>query len=65
MPPADYRAQLAQKQAYLLSLFAGFALPPLAVFDSPPQHYRMRAEFRLWHDGGHDCGSRFWPNRVP
>ena len=65
MPPADYRAQLAQKQAYLLSLFAGFALPPLAVFDSPPQHYRMRAEFRLWHDGDDCCYAMFMPGQKP
>ena len=31
------------------SLFAGEA----SIFASPPTHYRMRAEFRMWHDGDH------------
>ncbi len=28
-----------------------FAAPVPEVFRSPVSHYRMRAEFRLWHDG--------------
>ncbi len=30
---------------------APFAAPVPEVFRSPVSHYRMRAEFRLWHDG--------------
>src|SRR5699024_5740565 len=30
-------------------VFAPFAPPPLTVFASEPEHYRMRAEFRVWH----------------
>lgn len=26
-------------------------MPPLELFRSPPLHYRMRCEFRVWHDG--------------
>ena len=26
-------------------------MPELEVFESPEQHYRMRAEFRVWHEG--------------
>ena len=32
--------------------FTAFNAPEIAVFDSPTSHYRMRAEFRIWHDKG-------------
>ena len=32
-------------------MMAPFAAPVPEVFRSPVSHYRMRAEFRLWHDG--------------
>lgn len=48
---AAYQAQLAEKSDRLTTLLAPFAAPALAVFPSPPEHYRMRAEFRVWHDG--------------
>ncbi|WP_323915319.1 tRNA (uridine(54)-C5)-methyltransferase TrmA [Aeromonas veronii] len=48
---ADYQAQLDEKRARLTELFAGFTLPALEVHSSPAEHYRMRAEFRIWHEG--------------
>lgn len=51
MNSAHYQDQLANKVSYLTELFAPFHVPPLEVFKSPSQHYRMRAEFRVWHDG--------------
>ena len=36
--------------ARLRTLFTDFDMPDLEVFESPPIHYRMRAEFRVWHD---------------
>ena len=48
--PPHYQQQLTEKTAHLQHLFADFDMPELAVFDSPPIHYRMRAEFRVWHD---------------
>jgi len=42
---------LAEKCEKLTALFAPFNAPKLAVFASPTQHFRMRAEFRVWHDG--------------
>lgn len=48
--PEHYPAQLQQKQAKLCALLAPFNPPALAVHPSPPSHYRMRAEFRVWHD---------------
>lgn len=49
--PADYPSQLAAKLAQFKSDFAAFDLPEPAVFPSAPLHYRLRAEFRIWHDG--------------
>ncbi len=32
------------------TLMSPFAAPEPEVFRSPVDHYRMRAEFRIWHD---------------
>jgi len=47
--PANYEAQLDEKLARFKADFAPFALPEPAVFPSTPLHYRLRAEFRMWH----------------
>ncbi len=49
--PADYPAQLAAKAAHFEQNFAGFGVTNVAVHASEPLHYRMRAEFGIWHDG--------------
>ncbi|ATG72599.1 tRNA (uracil-5-)-methyltransferase [Zobellella denitrificans] len=46
-----YPRQLDEKAERLRQEFAGFAPPALEVFASAPEHYRMRAEFRVWHQG--------------
>lgn len=46
----NYHTQLKEKQNYIVSLLAPFNAPPLEVFDSPTEYYRMRTEFRLWRD---------------
>jgi tRNA (uracil-5-)-methyltransferase len=46
--PANYAAQLAEKLAQFTADFAPFAVPEPEVFPSAPEHYRMRAEFRIW-----------------
>ena len=50
--PAAYAAQLNDKVARLRELLAPFAAPEPEVFDSPIEHYRLRAEFRLWREAG-------------
>lgn len=50
--PAQYESQLAGKLAAFKRDFADFGLPEPEVFRSAPLHYRMRAEFRIWHHGG-------------
>ncbi len=47
--PATYADQLACKLAQFKHDFAAYCLPELGVFPSAPLHYRMRAEFRMWH----------------
>ncbi len=48
--PATYLAQLEEKKHRLVALLAPFAAPEPEVFDSPREHYRLRAEFRLWRE---------------
>ncbi|ART80303.1 tRNA (uridine(54)-C5)-methyltransferase TrmA [Oceanisphaera avium] len=48
--PSTYQAQLDAKVVQLQQAFAPFNPPSLDVFASEPEHYRMRAEFRVWHE---------------
>lgn len=45
-----YQQQLERKVACLAALLAPFAAPEMEVFASDPEGYRLRAEFRIWHD---------------
>ncbi|WP_434927570.1 tRNA (uridine(54)-C5)-methyltransferase TrmA [Shewanella sp. HL-SH2] len=51
MDPNNYATQLEQKRNKLEQAFADFTPPALEVFASEPANYRMRAEFRMWHEG--------------
>lgn len=51
MNPANYQQQLDDKAERLTGMFAQFEVPELEVYHSPSEHYRMRAEFRVWHEG--------------
>lgn len=51
MDPANYQQQLDDKAQRLTETFAEFDVPELEVFPSPAENYRMRAEFRVWHEG--------------
>ncbi|NDW22691.1 tRNA (uridine(54)-C5)-methyltransferase TrmA [Alteromonas hispanica] len=48
---AQYQEQLDEKVSRLNTLLGEFSAPALSVFPSSPEHYRMRAEFRVWHEG--------------
>ncbi len=55
---SNYATQLSDKQTRLTALLAPFieqndqqSVPPLATYPSAPEHYRQRAEFRIWHAG--------------
>lgn len=48
--PERYESQLQDKATELKALFSVFNPPELRVFDSPKANYRMRAEFKIWHE---------------
>ena len=48
--PDDYQSLLEKKTAYLQQHLAEFNAPVLSVFASPTSGFRMRAEFRFWHE---------------
>ncbi len=54
--PNNYQQLLGQKVERLQLLFADFTLPSIQIHPSIPTHYRMRAEFAVWHD---DTGANF------
>ena len=47
--PENYNQQLGDKVARVRTLLSLDAAVPLTVAASPAEHYRMRAEFRVWH----------------
>ncbi|WP_371187026.1 tRNA (uridine(54)-C5)-methyltransferase TrmA [Thalassotalea maritima] len=49
--PDNYTSQLVKKQQAMQTLFSDFNVPEAEVFNSEPLHYRLRAEFRVWHEG--------------
>lgn len=48
---SEYPQQLAQKADRVREMFRPFHINEVEVFESPASHYRMRAEFRVWHEG--------------
>lgn len=52
LPFDQYDALLQKKSEKLTALLAPFDVPDLQIFPSAPKHYRMRAEFRIWHEQG-------------
>lgn len=49
--PAQYQALLQQKIDATGEMMAQFAPPPPRIYPSEPTGFRLRAEFRMWHDG--------------
>ena len=49
--PERYETLLSEKVERLQQLFSDFQIPEPEVFSSAPEHFRMRAEFRVWHEG--------------
>ena len=50
----NYQVQLDSKIKALKKALnnAGIAIPELSIYSSAPQAFRMRAEFRIWHEHG-------------
>lgn len=49
--PDRYQIQLSEKRRRIERQFEVFQPPALEVFASKASHYRMRCEFRIWHEG--------------
>ena len=62
--PERYEALLAGKVERVSDLLAPFAVPPPTVAPSAPEGFRMRAEFRFWHEGDDSFYAMFDP-RAP
>lgn len=50
LPLDQYEYQLTEKANRLRQMMLAFQAPEAQIFRSRPAHYRMRAEFRIWHD---------------
>lgn len=48
---SEYQAQLSEKIEFFKQDFAEFSIPEPIIFESTERHFRMRAEFRIWHKG--------------
>ena len=49
--PAQYQQLLSKKVAKVFTLLARFSPPPAQIVPSQVTGFRMRAEFRIWHEG--------------
>ncbi|MCJ8273123.1 MAG: tRNA (uridine(54)-C5)-methyltransferase TrmA, partial [Psychrosphaera sp.] len=49
--PNRYDQLLADKCESIKANFSKLTMPPVEVFASDKTHYRLRAEFRVWHEG--------------
>jgi len=47
----QYELLLAEKVKQIKSQFASFDIPELQIFASQKENFRLRAEFKIWHDG--------------
>ena len=45
-----YEAQLEMKKNKLKDMFSEFDIPEIEVINGPDEHFRARAEFRVWHE---------------
>lgn len=49
--PDNYHHLLQEKIVKISQSFREFDIPEIDIFPSPKLNYRMRCEFRVWHDG--------------
>ena len=48
---SQYQTLLTEKSQSIQEQFKQFDIPELQVFASRPVHFRLRAEFKVWHEG--------------
>ncbi len=49
--PSRYQNQISEKLSAVKKQFENITLPNIEVFHSEPVHYRLRCEFKVWHEG--------------
>lgn len=59
--PDNYQQQLEEKKQRISKQFAAHYPQEISVFESPSLHYRMRSEFRVWHNGDESFYAMFKP----
>lgn len=59
--PKHYQQQLNDKTQTITQLFTDLNPPQLEVYASQSEHFRLRAEFRLWHEGDRCFYAMFAP----
>ncbi|WP_439136111.1 tRNA (uridine(54)-C5)-methyltransferase TrmA, partial [Pseudomaricurvus sp.] len=62
--PDQYHAQLNDKIQRVTEQFAQFSPPELEAFESPASHFRMRAEFKIWHEQDQAHYAMFQPGEY-
>ena len=55
--PENYTSLLNEKCKAITSAFEALGAPSPDIFSSPSLHFRMRAEFRVWHSRDEDDNS--------
>lgn len=61
---ADYQIQLTEKIAAFKQNFSDFSFPEPEIFESDIKHFRMRAEFRIWHKGPYSTYCMFSDDQL-
>ncbi|RLA41867.1 MAG: tRNA (uridine(54)-C5)-methyltransferase TrmA [Gammaproteobacteria bacterium] len=62
--PSQYQNQLDQKLLAIKKQFGGLALPKIETFTSAPLHYRLRCEFKIWHEQGQASYAMYHPGEY-
>lgn len=62
MTTKNYQSQLDTKLQHLQTALLPHYSGKVELFDSPASHYRMRAEFRIWHEGDETFHIMFDPD---
>ena len=61
LPTEHYASLLDDKVQRTITLLSDLSLPAPSVYGSPPEGFRMRAEFRIWHAGDDSFYAMFDP----
>ena len=62
--PANYQQQLDDKEKATKEQFSDFWQGDIEVHPSPPSHYRMRAEFKMWQQGAEAFYAMYQPGEY-